>query len=101
MQFLLYFIYLNSSAFFNRIHTNLLLGFAFSFELNIAVYDAEQSIVAADHDIMTGVNFGPPLPDQYIPGSNELAVASFYSEALGFTVSTVSSAANTLLMCHF
>jgi hypothetical protein len=51
-------------------------------KIHHSVNQGEERIIRPFTDILAGMEFGAPLPDQYIPCTDELTAESFNAEAL-------------------
>ena len=58
-------------------------------ELDLAVYEREQRVVAAATHVLARMNARAALTDENVAGKNELPVGAFYAEPLRVTVSAV------------
>ena len=58
-------------------------------EVNAAIDQSEQGVIAADADALTRMDVGAALTDQDVAGQNELTVAALDAEALGLGITTV------------
>ena len=77
---------------------DLLAVLAQPLELDLAVLEGEQGVVAALAHVDAGVNMGAALPHQDIAGQDELTVASLHAQALGLGVTAVTGGADALLV---
>ena len=50
------------------------------------VDQCEQGVIAADTDIVAGMDSGASLPDEDVPRQDSLTVGSLYAESLGLAV---------------
>ena len=71
-----------------------------SFEGHHAIYSGEQSVVATPTNIASGMELRAPLPNNDSSGPDLFAAITFYAKTLGIAVSTVSTGAYALFMCH-
>ena len=62
-------------------------------------FGKDRKILSQPH-IFTGMEFGPHLPDQDIPGLDLLAAISLDPKPLSFAVPAVSGTAAGFFMCH-
>jgi len=82
----------------NGVNANLFFVLALAFVFNQPVNSGKNSIIATYANIVPRVDFGSPLPDDDIPGSNHLPVILLDSQAFGFAVPTVPRTADTFLV---
>ena len=61
----------------------------------------KKGVVPAHPDILSRVNTGPELPNDYVAGGDGLPAKNLYSAPLSLTVSTVAGTSPGFLMCHF
>ncbi len=71
-----------------------------TFELDRAVDQGEQSIVAAFGHVAAGVYLGAALADEDRPGGDLLPRVSLHAQPLGMAVTTVFRTSYTFFMCH-
>src|SRR5688572_11338388 len=71
-----------------------------SLELDLAVLQREDRVIAAQADIEAGMELGASLADDDGAGGDELPAVDFDSSVLCIAVATVLGGALTLLMCH-
>ena len=71
---------------------------AHALELDLAVNECEQGVVAADPDVVARMDVRASLADQNVAGQNELTVCALDAEALGLGVTTVLGGTAALLM---
>ena len=69
--------------------------------LNDAIDQGKEGIIPANTDIVTRMNPGTPLSHQYRSGTDTLPGIAFHAKAFSLAITTVFSAATTLLMRHF
>lgn len=62
---------------------------AHTLEVDAAVNESEQGVVAADADALTRMDVGAALTDQDVAGQNVLTVAALDAEALGLGITAV------------
>ena len=62
---------------------------AHALEVNAAIDQSEQGVIAADADALTRMDVGAALTDQDVAGQNKLTVAALDAEALGLGITTV------------
>ena len=62
------------------------------------VDQCEQGVIAADTDIVAGMDSGASLPDEDVPRQDSLTVGSLDAESLGLAVPTVLGGTDALLM---
>src|SRR5699024_2339797 len=86
-----WFLLLDSAAFAVAAH---------ALEVNAAVDQREQRVVAADADALTGMDVGAALTDQDVAGQNVLTVAALDAETLGLRVTAVLGGAYAFFVCH-
>ena len=70
------------------------------FKLNTASRCRKQRIVLSETNVFARLEATPALPNEDGSTLNEVAIKPLDAETLGLTVSTVSGAPLTLLMCH-
>jgi hypothetical protein len=90
--------------FFHRfligVHTDLSFALSGWFVFYGAIYKGKKRMVFAYTYIVTWINTGSTLTNQYSPGQYLLTAVSFNSKTLGFAVPSTACAAATFLMCH-
>ena len=69
------------------------------FKLDHAVDEREERVVAADTDVVAGMNRGTSLTNENVAGKDELSVAALYSQTLSVGISAVLGRAAALFMC--
>ena len=62
---------------------------AHALEVNAAIDQSEQGVIAADADALTRMDVGAALTDQDVAGQNKLTVAALNAEALGLGITAV------------
>ena len=77
-----------------------LLLIRFGFELHFAVDKCEQSVVAADADVVAGMNGSTPLTDENIACKHKLTVAALYAQTLRMRISAVFGGAAAFLCAN-
>lgn len=83
---------------FLLINAHLLLISALALELHNSVFEGKQGVVAADSDVVTGMDFRSALAHDDAPRKYVLTVLTLYAEALCVTVSTVVGGTRTFFM---
>ena len=61
----------------------------------------EQRIIPPAADVLAGMQFRAALPNQNVPGANDLPAVLFDAAPLRVTVPPVARTANTLFVSHF
>lgn len=69
-------------------------------EIDLAVDLGEQRVVLAHANILTGMNSRAALTNDDTSSRNQFAAKSFYPQAFGIRITTVSGTAACFLMCH-
>jgi hypothetical protein len=69
-------------------------------EMNAAINQSVQGVIAADADALTRMDVGAALTDQNVAGQNKLTVAALNAEALGLGITAVLGRTYAFLMCH-
>jgi hypothetical protein len=69
-------------------------------ELDHAIREGEQGVVATDADIRSGAEAGAALANNDVAGNNSLAAEFFHAEALADAIASVAYAALTFFMRH-
>jgi len=69
-------------------------------ELDLALHQSEQRVVATATDAITGVEVGTALPNENLARVNELATEPLHAETLSVGVATVPARRRTFLVCH-
>src|SRR5690606_33698331 len=69
-------------------------------ELDLAVDEREQCVVAAEADARTGVELGAALADDDVAGLDGLAAVHLHAEVLRVGVAAVAGRTTSLLVCH-
>ena len=69
-------------------------------EMNAAINQSVQGVIAADADALTRMDVGAALTDQNVAGQNKLTVAALDAEALGLGITTVLGRTYAFFMCH-
>jgi hypothetical protein len=82
------------------VDTHLLPPLAIALKSHNAGDHRIQGVVAADAHVHPWVKLGAPLPDQNVAGMHQLAPIALHPQPLGIGISTVASAARSLLMSH-
>jgi hypothetical protein len=72
-----------------------------SLELDPAIDDGKQGIIAPLFDIFAGVYARSTLPYQNTASRDGLAVESFHAEILRVRIAAILRAANAFFMSHF
>lgn len=67
---------------------------------DLAIHESEERPIAADANVLAGVEIRPALPDEDTAGSDNLASEPLHTEALADAVATIANTALTFLMCH-
>ena len=70
-----------------------------TFETDLAVYQCEQGIIAADPNVLAGMDVSASLANQNIACQNELTICTLYAQSLGLGVTAVTSGAAALFVC--
>jgi hypothetical protein len=70
-------------------------------ELNMAVGEGEESVVAASANTVAGMEMGAVLADNDLPGLDGLAAKQLHTQALSIRITTVPGGRRALLVCHF
>ena len=71
------------------------------FELHSAIAQSKEREIAAAADVFTGVELSAALADDDAAGGDKFACIGFHAEHFRLTVTTVTAAGLTFLMCHF
>src|SRR5689334_6172293 len=71
-----------------------------SLELNLAILQRKQRIIAANANVETRLKLRPALADDDGTGRNDLPAVGFHASVLGIAVAPVLGGALTFLMCH-
>jgi hypothetical protein len=87
-----------SRLFAYGVNAHLLIALAAALKFHDAVNKGEQRVVLTDADILTGMEFGTPLPYEYIARESKLPVGLLGAKPLGSAVTAVSGAADTFFM---
>ena len=69
-------------------------------ELDEAIDQGEERIVASLADALTGLEDGAQLPHEDIPAADLFAAESLHAAALGVGIAAVAAGTLTFLMCH-
>src|SRR5687768_7098962 len=69
-------------------------------ELDLAVFESKEGVVAADADVEAGHELGSALTDDDCAGGDGLAAVGLYTAVLRIAVASVASAALSFFMCH-
>src|SRR5436189_6329138 len=69
-------------------------------ELDFAVLEGKEGVVAADADVEAGGEFGPALADDDRAGGYGLAAVGLHAAILRVAVPAVAGAALSFFMCH-
>jgi hypothetical protein len=69
-------------------------------ELDRTGGEGEERVIATATDLVTGVELGPALPDQDLPGADDLTTEPLDTQALRGGVTAVPRAGCTLFMSH-
>jgi len=67
---------------------------------NVAVHGCKDGPVAADAHAITGMESGPKLANDDVPGFYKLTVTAFYTAVLWIGVATVPGASLSFFVCH-
>ena len=67
-------------------------------EMNAAINQSVQGVIAADADALTRMDVGAALTDQNVAGQNKLTVAALNAEALGLGITAVLGGAHTFFV---
>lgn len=70
-------------------------------EMNAAINQSVQGVIATDADALTRMDVGAALTDQNVAGQNKLTVAALNAEALGLGITAVLGRTYAFLMCHY
>ena len=62
---------------------------AHALELDGAVNQSKQGVIAADADVNAGMDVGASLANQDVAGQDELTVCTLHAQALGLGITTV------------
>ena len=89
---------LNRSGKLVSVYANLLSVTTETLELNLAVYESEQSIVRTDTYIVTCVNVCTTLSNQDVACENVLTVSTLNAKSLGLGITAVLCGTCTLFM---
>ena len=73
-----------------RIDTYSLLALSNPLELNDAVGESKQGIVASDTDVASGMNSCSALPNKNASCCHKLSAKAFYTQTLGIAVTAVA-----------
>src|SRR5699024_11112269 len=73
---------------------------AHALEMDAAVNQREQRVVAADADALTRMDVGAALANQNVAGQNVLTVAALDAETLGLRVTAVLGRTYAFFVCH-
>ena len=84
----------------DRVDGALLAILALALELDMTVNQSEQGIVAADTDIVAGMDVRASLTNQNVAREDELTVRALHAQSLGLGITTVLSRTAALLMCE-
>ena len=68
-------------------------------EMNAAINQSVQGVIATDADALTRMDVGAALTDQNVAGQNKLTVAALNAEALGLGITAVLGRTYAFLMC--
>ena len=71
---------------------------AHALEFYLAIFESEQSIVAADAYVLSWMNVSTSLTVQDVASQYELTVCAFCAKTLGFRVTAVLCGTNTFFM---
>src|SRR6266700_1096118 len=69
-------------------------------ELDIAIDQGEQSVVAANANVIAGFDLCAALANNDATGGNYLSIIAFHSKHFGVTVPTIAGTTHTFFMCH-
>src|SRR5436305_13846517 len=69
-------------------------------ELDVAIDEREQGMVATYTNIVSRFDFGAALADNNAAGGYQLAVEAFHAEHLRVAITTIARATHAFLMCH-
>jgi hypothetical protein len=67
---------------------------------HFSVYQSKESMVTAATYVIPGMNLGPTLPDQDVPGPGDLPAEDFYAQVFRVAVAPVGGTAAAFFMCH-
>ena len=90
----------SSACDFLGINADALAAAVLGFKAKNAVNLCKQRIVLTDADVIAGMEMCAALPYEDVARKNELTVRTLGSQTLGFTFTTVTGAADALLMCE-
>lgn len=82
-----------------RVDGALLAILALALELDMAVNQSKQGVVAADTDIDARMDVRASLANQNVACEDELTVRALHAQSLGLGITAVLCRTNTLLMC--
>ena len=82
--------------FVNRAHLAIL---AHPLKTDLAVYQCEQGVVAANPDVLAGMDMRASLANQDVASQNKLPICTLYAQTLGLGVTAVSRGAAALFVC--
>jgi hypothetical protein len=80
------------------VHRALLAILTHALELDLTVDQSKQGVIAADTNIVTGMNVRASLANQDVASQNELTVSALHAQTLGLGVTAVLGGAAALLM---
>src|ERR1700674_987077 len=69
-------------------------------KLDIPIDQGEEGMIAANADIVTGLDFGTALAHNDAACCHQLSIEAFYAEHLRLAVASIARAAYTFFMCH-
>src|SRR5213082_965631 len=69
-------------------------------ELDIAIDQGEQGVVAANANVIAGFDLCAALANNDATGGNHLSIIAFHSKHFGVTVPTIAGTTHTFFMCH-
>ena len=73
---------------------------AHALEMNAAIHQSKQCVIAADAHALTRMNVGAALTDQNVAGQHELTVAALDAETLGLGITAVLGRAYAFCLCQ-
>ena len=69
-------------------------------ELDVAIDEREQGMVATYTNIVSRFDFGAALADNNAAGGYQLAIEAFHAEHLRVAIATIARATHAFFMCH-
>ena len=73
---------------------------AHALEVNAAIDESKQRVIAADAHALTRMDVGAALTNQDVAGQNKLTVAALYAQTLGLGITAVLGRTYAFFMCH-